>query len=279
MRSIHEIHTTSDSELLFTKTIPKNNALHSQHCNASASEASARRKEKQRARRIKMSEEKRERKLAAKQAKKVPKIPAENVNIPAKVVTNIQNINITVNSNVNIQAAGETSQKSTQSAELYQVLDGFRAKPFVDGKHITYTSEEFEVPENPSRNIRQKDPKTDPIIISDDEDILQEEHILISDSDDSDYIYPEISDSDGGVEVSDLDDGEAVDDITETYASSAYDTVLVEPEIEGIKLKISDNETEISSTTSVLENTSSNSRKRKDNSFVRDSIPKKSRGN
>ena len=52
MRSIHEINTTSDSELLFTKTIPKNNAIHSQHCNASASEAYAKRKEKQRARRI-----------------------------------------------------------------------------------------------------------------------------------------------------------------------------------------------------------------------------------
>ena len=48
----------------------------------------------------------------------MPKIPAENVNIPAKVVTNIQNINITMNSSVNIQVAGETSQQSTQTAEL-----------------------------------------------------------------------------------------------------------------------------------------------------------------
>ena len=91
------------------------------------------------------------------------------------------------------------------------------------------------------------DPKTDPIIISDDE------QILILDSDDSDYIYSEISDSDGGVDVTESDAGEAGDDITETYASSAYDTVLVEPDWECIKLEdISDKETEIISKTSVF---------------------------
>ena len=103
------------------------------------------------------------------QAKKAaPEIPANNVITPAKVVMETQSINITVTSNVNIQVAGSTSQKSTQTARIEQVLDGFRAKPFVDGKHMTYTSKEFEVPENPSRNNTQKDPKTDPIIISDD---------------------------------------------------------------------------------------------------------------
>ena len=112
------------------------------------------------------------------------------------------------------------------------------------------------------------------VIISDDK------QILILDSDDSDYIYSEISDSDGGEDVTESDAGEAGDDITETYASSAYDTVLVEPDWECIKLEdISDKETEIISTTSVLESTSSKSRKRKDNSFVRDSMAKKARGN
>ena len=273
MRGIHNIHTTSDSEIQYTKTVPRF-PTHSGHCNASASEASDRRKERQRARRTQIAQEKRERKLAAKQTKKMPKIPAENVNIPAKVVTNIQNINITMNSSVNIQVVGETSQQSTQTAELDQVLDGLRAKPYVNGKHIIYTDKDLEVPEKTSRNNTQKvDPKTDSIIISDDE------QILIS-SDDEDYIYSEISDSDGGEDVTESDAGEAGDDITETYASSAYDTVLVEPDWECIKLEdISDKETEIISTTSVLENTSSKSRKRKDNSFVRDSIPKKSRGN
>ena len=144
MRSIHDINTTSDSEILFTVKIPKNNATHSQHCNASASEANAKRKEKQGTCRIQISQENREKKLALLQAKKAaPEIPANNVITPAKVVMETQSINITVTSNVNIQVAGSTSQKSTQTARIEQVLDGFRAKPFVDGKHMTYTSEEF----------------------------------------------------------------------------------------------------------------------------------------
>ena len=106
MKSMHDINTTSDSEILFTVKIPKNNAIHSQHCNASASEANAKRKEKQRARRIQMSKEKHERKLALLQAKKAaPETPANNVITPAKVVTETQSINITVTSNVNIQVA------------------------------------------------------------------------------------------------------------------------------------------------------------------------------
>ena len=135
---------------------------------------------------------------------------------------------------------------------------------------MTYTSEEFEVPENPSRNNIQKDPTTDSILISDDEDIPEEEHILISDSEDSDYIYPDVEWSEGDV----FADDEVVNDITITHVDSTFDTVLVQPEIECIKLEMSDSETETSSTKSVVEDTPANSRKRK-NSFVRDLIPKK----
>ena len=175
MRSIHSIETNANSDFSLTVRIPKTNAKHSQHCNATASEATAKRKEKARLKRIQISKLKREQKLALRQAKKAgPKNPAKNVVIPATTVVETQCINITVTNNVNVQVTKTISQKTTQEANLDRVVESLNVAPYIDGQQVEYTYEESQVPENPSRNNTQKDPKTDPIIISDDEDILQE---------------------------------------------------------------------------------------------------------
>ena len=119
---------------------------------------------------------------------------------------------------------------------------------------MTYTSEEFEVPKNLSRNNIQKGSTTDPIDISDGEDIPKEDHILISDSEDSDItIYSDVEWEEGDVYLNDV-----ISDIDSAFNS--------------------DSETETDSTKSDEEETPANSRKRK-NSFVTHPIPKKSRGN
>ena len=111
--------TNSDSEILFTVKIPKINNEHSQHCNASAAEANAKRKERYRAKRIEKSKLIREQKLALRQAKKAaPQTRAKNVIIPAKIVTETQSINITVTSNVNIQVTESIHRKQHKQQEL-----------------------------------------------------------------------------------------------------------------------------------------------------------------
>ena len=83
MKSMHDINTTAKNEMLCTIKIPKNTGNHSPYCNFSASEGTAKRKERVKANRVQKYREKREKRLALlqvkKTVKKVVKKPAKNV--------------------------------------------------------------------------------------------------------------------------------------------------------------------------------------------------------
>ena len=154
-------------------------------------------------------------------------------------------------------------------------MSEFKAKPFVDGAHIVITDKDLDIPANytSTNNTREtvNDPKTDEILM-----ISDDEQIYIS-SDDEDYIFTDEEE----YNFTDSDADDSGDDIIVDDASD-YDTILVEPVWECIKLEdISDEETENINTSSIKENTPPKvrkSRKRKDNPFVKDVRSKKARG-
>ena len=144
MQAIHNVKPNSDTNIQYDIVVPRSSE-HSQHCNFSASEATARRKERVKARRAQKTRENREKRLALKAAKKAATKPAKNVRKPAKVTRNI---------NVNIQL--RTSQQDTQSAGLEPVLEGFKAQPYVDGKRVKYTDTNLVAPKKSlSTNTQQ----------------------------------------------------------------------------------------------------------------------------
>ena len=74
MRRIHDIHTTSNSDLKFTKVIPRFNK-HSGQCSSSSSDAVDLQREMKKAHRAQIAKNNRALRLAAKQAKAAEKLP------------------------------------------------------------------------------------------------------------------------------------------------------------------------------------------------------------
>ena len=178
-KAIHFIRPNANTEFTITGRIPSTHAVHSQHCNASSSEAKALSQERSKQRR-------RERAAVEKlnrQAKRVKsKNPAVAANIHTTEITETQNINISTMGEVNIKVTKTTVRERRQNRKIENTLDRLANASYV-GEHVVDFDDEDNTTENATTNI-------DVIDITGDEANIQTEipePIIIDSESDEDY--------------------------------------------------------------------------------------------